>query len=194
MDIDGLYQLIDDKDYTVVALQLESTPAAATPDGCIAVNPEKIETRVEEKVLLAHEVGHLETGAFYDAKTSQTVRGKCEVKASRWAINELVPAIELRDAITNGTVEVYQLADLFDVTERMIIEATEYYRSTGRLHFAPEEEAAAKEVSEYRVVEAIYRGGKLRLKMLVREAVLEQLPDESWPPEKEKGQSIWPVR
>ena len=88
-------------------------------------------TTAQERVHLAHEMGHCETGAVYDERVPLETRGRCEHKANVWAIKELLPKEELKKAFKRGTIEVWELAEEFDVTEDFIRLACKYYFNRG---------------------------------------------------------------
>lgn len=95
----------------------------------IAINPNKIQTAADEKVKLAHELGHCETGSFYNSYSPFDVRRKHETRADRWAIKKLIPKDELETAVQGGYTELWELAEYFNVTEPFIRKAVEYYKA-----------------------------------------------------------------
>ncbi len=99
----------------------------------IGIDPFQIETEAEERVHLAHEIGHCEKGAFYNPYSDLDIRAKHELKADRWAIKRLVPLDDFQNALSNGIIEKWELAERFDVTEGFIERAVEYYRIKGYL-------------------------------------------------------------
>lgn len=92
------------------------------------MDPFRIDTTAQERVHLAHELGHCETGAFYNVYSSLDLREKQEKKADRWAVSCLVPAEEFMRVLSEGVVEVWELAEYFDVTEEFIRKAAEIYK------------------------------------------------------------------
>lgn len=99
------------------------------------MDPFEIETTAEERVHLAHELGHCETGSFYNAYSSLEIRAQKEIRADRWAFSRLVPICELNSVIESGIDELWDLAEYFDVTEDFMLKAVEYYRIKGFLPF-----------------------------------------------------------
>lgn len=109
--------------------QTHSVSAMSCTGVCyIGMDPFQIETSAQERVHLAHELGHCKTGSFYNVYSALDVREKQEKKADRWAVMQLVPAAELREAFSSGVVEVWELAEYFDVTEDFIRKAIEIYK------------------------------------------------------------------
>lgn len=81
----------------------------------------------EERVALAHELGHCSTDGFYSVGTPLLYRRRLEKRAEIWAIENLVPKNELSTAIANGTETVSDLAEHFAVTEDFMQKAIKYY-------------------------------------------------------------------
>ncbi|MBE6797723.1 MAG: ImmA/IrrE family metallo-endopeptidase [Ruminococcaceae bacterium] len=93
----------------------------------IALDPREVTSPARERVCLAHELGHCETGSFYNAYSPFDVRAKHEQKADKWAIEKLVPLSELKTALKEGYADNAALADHFSVTEDFIDKALKYY-------------------------------------------------------------------
>lgn len=98
----------------------------------IGMDPFEIETAAEERVHLAHELGHCETGAFYSLHSPAEIRERQEMRADRWAIRRLIPAEELLCALRRIT-KPWALAEYFEVTESFLLKAVEYYKVTGKI-------------------------------------------------------------
>lgn len=101
----------------------------------IGMDPFQIETTAQERVHLAHELGHCETGSFYNAYADLDIRGKQEKRADCWAVARLVPADELEYAVNCGMVEIWELAEYFNVTEDFVRKAAEIYSIKNILQF-----------------------------------------------------------
>lgn len=94
----------------------------------IALDTSRRRTEAEKKVDLGHELGHCETGSFYNVQTKFEVRGKMERRANIWAIQKLVSADELHRAVSEGNTELWQLAEYFDLPEDFMEMAVAYYK------------------------------------------------------------------
>ena len=66
MTLGELYIYTDDREIEVDDFPMRELVSASFPENWIAIDTRKIETRAEEKVTLAHELGHCETGGFYN--------------------------------------------------------------------------------------------------------------------------------
>lgn len=125
-----LYRLAKRRNIEVVSYPLEAAEALSVPiDGmcAIAIDPDKLRSKADETVKLAHELGHCARGAFYSAQTPLETRGRCECRANTWAIKRLVPFSSLLHAVHNHITEPWELAEHFGVTEDFLRLAIEYY-------------------------------------------------------------------
>ncbi len=121
MDLPTLYRIAEQDGVEIDCYDLHKRDALSFWDRdkqCyIAVNPLLLTSCRDEKMKLAHELGHCETGRFYNQYTPHDVRQKHENRADKWAIKKLVPKDELEGAVAAGYTEVWELAELFEVTE-----------------------------------------------------------------------------
>ncbi|MDN0031642.1 ImmA/IrrE family metallo-endopeptidase [Oscillibacter valericigenes] len=126
-----LYKFAEQRDIGVDWFPMQRSASLSVPldDGSysIAVDPWKMSTIQQEKVCLAHELGHCETGSFYCEEAALDVRQKHEHQADKWAINRLVPVDELDDAIADGRTDIWSLAEHFGVTEDFMRKAVCWY-------------------------------------------------------------------
>ena len=132
-DVLDLYGLAEQHGTQVYWFDLDAAESLSMPlpDGscAIAMDPWRMQTAADEKVKLAHELGHCETGAFYNRWAARDLRQKHENRADRWAIKKLIPEDELMQAFANGYHEPWELAEYFGVTEDFCRKALEYYRT-----------------------------------------------------------------
>lgn len=128
----GLYQDAESQHIGVDDFPLVTREAMSIVDpggGChIAIDRRKVASSADEKYKLAHEIGHCETGSFYRAHVTYETWERCEARAKRRAVEKLVPLEELEAAIRSGHTELWQLAEYFDLPERAIQDALEYYQ------------------------------------------------------------------
>lgn len=132
MDVTELYNYADENKINVHSYPLTELKSLSVPNH-IAIDKSKIENSTEEKVCIAHEIGHCETGSFYSNRTKLDVRERHENRANRWAVHALIPIDEYKIAIQDGYTEVWQLADYFEVTEDFIKKAIYIYKCEGEL-------------------------------------------------------------
>jgi Zn-dependent peptidase ImmA (M78 family) len=116
----SLYEHAEDEDIPVDYIELRKREAVSLYNPCddsccIAIDPSKLNGDADEKVKLAHELGHCLTGSFYNEKAACDVRQQHENRADKWAIAHVITADELDDAVANGYTEIWTLAEFFDV-------------------------------------------------------------------------------
>ena len=81
----------------------------------------------EELVAVAHEGGHISTGATHKVNSAYDLIAKHEYKADKWAIKALIPVEELDVAVAEGHTGLWDLADYFGVTEDFMRKAVCWY-------------------------------------------------------------------
>lgn len=132
LDLIGLYDMADDNDVIIDGYPMRNMVSFSLMDldgDCyVAVNPLKLESTQQEKIVLAHELGHCMTGSFYNEYSKYDIRKRHENKADKWSITHLVPEPELNEAVSAGFTEPWQLAEYFDVPEDYIRRACHWYR------------------------------------------------------------------
>ncbi len=133
MELLELYQLADAEHIPVYSFDLPQTHSLSlmNNDGscAVAIDPFGLNSSKDEKIRLAHELGHCVTGSFYNRYSDFDIKAKSEWKADKWAIKKLIPKDELQAAFEQGYTEPWDLAEYFNVTEEFIIKAVNYYRS-----------------------------------------------------------------
>lgn len=130
-DISKLYDLARDKGIGVAdfALPCNGSMSIMTEDGScyIGIDPEIRDGGPRERVHLSHELGHCLTGSFYNIHAAIDHRQRHENRADKWAIRQLVPVAKLDDAIATGCTQLWELAEHFGVTERLMKKAVCLY-------------------------------------------------------------------
>lgn len=99
-------------------------------DEYIVMDEQAMENSAEERTHLAHELGHCETGAFYDVDAPEQVRSKAEAQATRWAVKKLIPKKEFEVLLKKG-LQRWELAEHYNVTEDFIQQAYHLYYECG---------------------------------------------------------------
>ena len=130
METNKLYNIAENQGITVDFISLCENPALSLElngKGFIAIDKNLTGTPAAEKVALAHELGHLATGALYSAGADCLTVGKMERAAQKWAVNALVPYRELLKALEAGEEDLTFLAARFGVTEDFMQRAIQYY-------------------------------------------------------------------
>ncbi len=130
-DLLELYRMATDHGVTVDCFKLGKREALSfmdTDGECyIAIDPFRLRSPQDERMKLAHEMGHCCTGSFYNQYAACDVRKKHENRANRWAIEKLIPANELDNAVADGYTSIFELAEHFEVTEDFMRMAVCWY-------------------------------------------------------------------
>lgn len=131
---DKLYLEAEQSGITVLCgaeLPLTKSVSLALPDGAmfIGIDDSVMQSRAEERVHLAHELGHCVTGAMYNIRCPIMPRQRYERIADAYAIKKLVDEDELRRVIDEreGDISVWELSECFDVTEDFMKKALAFY-------------------------------------------------------------------
>lgn len=132
MTLDQLYARAQQDGIEIDDVRMRELKAVSFPEGWIAIDSSKYETLTEFKCDLAHEIGHCETGSFYNIYSPYDLKEKCERKANRRAAEILMPVNDVRRALRRGITQVWALAEYFDVTQDFAAMALEIY--TDELH------------------------------------------------------------
>lgn len=133
METTKLFNIAEQEGITVDFLSLcENIALSVELDGkgFIALDKRLVGRTAAERVALAHELGHLATGATHTVGATARQVQKSEQAAHRWAIETLVPFGELIAAIKSGEENPTELAERFTVTEEFMVKALHFYRET----------------------------------------------------------------
>lgn len=125
-----LYAYAENRNIDVDWVPMRRATSLSVPLGdgyAIALDPWKLGTIAQETVCLAHELGHCETGSFYNQYAALDVRQRHENRADKWAIRRLVPEDDLDAAMADGCNTIPALADRFGVTEAFMRKAVCWY-------------------------------------------------------------------
>ena len=125
LSLSQLYKIANDNNILVDDFDTKEIESFSMPD-VVVLNKKKLRTSKDLKVHFAHELGHCQTGSFYNVNTLET-RDRMEYRADRWAIKKLIPFHALHDALKSGITERWELAEHFNVTEDYIDKAHKLY-------------------------------------------------------------------
>lgn len=127
---DDLYGIAERRGHVVVCESLTETPSFSlqTNKRCYIAIDQRLNVQ-QEREALAHELGHCEYGGFYNRYSKYDIRAKAERRADKWAFARLVPYGQLMQAVRHGVTEVWDLAELFDVSCEFMHRAIAYYKT-----------------------------------------------------------------
>ncbi len=130
MKTEKLYNIAENKGIALDFYPMPKTRSAVLNLGgkyFIAIDPMVLSSEALERVCLAHELGHCETGSTYNMYSPLDLRAKHENRANKWAVDTLIPRADLDAAIKKGYRDICSLAEYFSVTEDFMKKALEIY-------------------------------------------------------------------
>lgn len=126
-DVAALYHLAIEQNIEVLECSMpvnESMSVMGDDGQCyIGIDPNARDGSIQERVHLAHELGHCVTGSFYNRYSDFDCRQRHENQADKWAIRHLITEEALDQAVAEGCTEIWALAERFGVTEQFIKKA-----------------------------------------------------------------------
>lgn len=127
---EDLYLIAEQEGVSVLTFPLPECTAMAMPNGedkyVVGMDPSVFENKKRERVVLAHELGHCESGAVYTRYQDKLHRAKAEYSATKWAVHKLIDRDEFISLLKKG-YRVWELAEEYDVTEDFIKEVYHFY-------------------------------------------------------------------
>lgn len=131
MKIQDLYWIAEQENIEVIpfSIPVNGSMSIMNDNGhCyIGIDTATCDCNSQQRVKLAHELGHCITGSFYNRYATADCRQRHENRADKWAIQKLIPVEALDDAISNGSTEIWDLAEQFGVSEDFMRKAICYY-------------------------------------------------------------------
>ena len=130
-DLNDLYNELEKYNIPVVKVNFQNKKAGIITNGndtVIAVDYKKIENSKEEKMIIAEEKAHYETGALYLLNADKTTIDKMEYKANKRVYNELVPFAKLKE-LCEQHLSVAELSDYFGIPIQDVLIAEFLYNN-----------------------------------------------------------------
>ncbi len=125
-----LYKEAERNNIEVIYHPMNSLTAIASPCDSgyvIGMDVDRLKTTAHETVCLAHEMGHCQTGSFYNLASKYDAIGRHEARANAWAYKRLIPPCELKELSKLGIKETWEIAEYFGVTDEFVHKALRYY-------------------------------------------------------------------
>lgn len=99
----------------------------------IALAKNNIQNSFQEKEVLAEELGHYYCNALYYLNDNPIQKTKCEYRAKKWAYSMLVPIQALKQKLSDGINNIYDLADYFNVEPKYMNDCIDFYKEIDAL-------------------------------------------------------------
>lgn len=86
-----------------------------------------------------HELGHVATGALHKVDSPYELAERSEYRANRWAAEQYLTEEAFREAFAAGFTELWQLEEYFDLPQRDIQAALDYWTVSRGIDFTNRE-------------------------------------------------------
>ena len=129
--LEKLYDIADKENISIFENDWSSTLARIFEidnNYIIALSRNNIENSLQVKELLAEELGHYYCNALYYLNDSPTQKAKCEYRAKKWAYSILVPLQTLKQRLSDGINNIYDLAEYFNLEPTYMTECLNFYK------------------------------------------------------------------
>ena len=132
--LEKLYDIVDKENISIFENDWSSTLARIfeiDENYVIALAKRNIENSLQEKEILAEELGHYYCNALYYLNDTSTQKSKCEYRAKKWAYSILVPLQTLKQRLSDGINNIYDLAEYFNLEPTYMKECLNFYKEIG---------------------------------------------------------------
>lgn len=130
MELNKLYSIADKENISVFNAKMKNKAIICKVDDnyYIGLNYRKMDNSMQEKEILAEELGHYYCNALYNISSdAETIRKK-ECRARKWAFKTLVPYKVLLALKEQGYTTLYDIAEKLEVSEQLVQVAYDYYK------------------------------------------------------------------
>lgn len=169
VDINVLYENLEEMGVEVFDCPLSQFSAVAEPAGYLGLNPSKISSVEQEREILIHEEGHFATNTFYQLDSPYTVRQHQENLAARHGIKKYFSVEKLLSLMEQGYTESWQLAEQLGVRPAYIQEMLDYYTQAQGVNFSWElkKRRRARETQEALEADPLTEATRLELSQYI---------------------------
>lgn len=129
MDVLDMYKIAENEKIDILNFEWTNTKARIFEINnkyYIGLDSKQISNSIQEKEILAEELGHYYCNALYRLDTDKILKNKCEQRALKWAYSVLVPLQKLKEKINQG-LNLYDLADYFNVDCKYMYDCINFY-------------------------------------------------------------------
>lgn len=129
MEISRLYDLCEKENIDINNYKMKKTKARIIEDNSTSIfmDYSKINSKTEEKCLLAEELGHYYHNSYYTITSSQSDIDRAEYRANKWKCLVCVTKQALLDCYSKGLTNEFEIAEELEVEPDMVKFAYNYY-------------------------------------------------------------------
>lgn len=135
MNLVGLYNVAENKGINVIDFRMNNKAIIGNCNGhcVIGLDYSQIHSYIEEKELLAEEIGHSQYDAYYPLSANKDYIDKQEYKAKKWKIQNICPLQSILDCFKRHVDNLYEISEELSVSPSTLQFAIEYYKDNGLL-------------------------------------------------------------
>ena len=137
MELKDIYNEIAENNIYLCSYKMKNTKARIIQDEttCIFVDFSKIDSYIEEKEILAEELGHYKYNAYYTLLSDKTFINQQEYKAMKWKALHLCPLKSILECFMHGITNYVDIAENLQIEPITAQFAINYYRENNLLSF-----------------------------------------------------------
>ena len=133
MDLNKLKKLYNKEHIDIVNWKMNKNKARILQGGVVFIDYSQIDNEIEEKELLAEELGHYYYDAYYNYNSPISLIRKAEYKANKWKSLNLVTLQDLLSCKEKGINDVPHIAYELQVSPASVEFSYNYYRSQNEI-------------------------------------------------------------
>ena len=133
MDLNKLKKLYNKEHIDIVNWKMNKNKARILQGGVVFVDYSQIDNEIEEKELLAEELGHYYYDAYYNYNSPTSLIRKAEYKANKWKSLNLVTLQDLLSCKKKGINDISHIAYELQVSPASVEFSYNYYRSKNEI-------------------------------------------------------------
>lgn len=134
--LEEIYKKIDAEEIELFGYNMASCNAATieiNDNYGIFIDENKLETKEDEFLALAHEYGHCKSGTTHKLYSPYQLIEQHENKANRAAVHEFLPIELIFDAFEHNYFAYWEIAEYLEMPEPFVIMAIEIYQREEKL-------------------------------------------------------------
>lgn len=128
MSLEDLYRYADYQNIDVYHLPCGDC-AFAMPPNVVVVDPASV-----NKEILAHEIGHIQTGGFYSLSSDKETIRKCEEEATRFGINLIISRKGFIELSRDDYVTPWMVSEYYQISEKLAEKVIKYFNKASKYH------------------------------------------------------------
>ena len=133
MDLNKLKKLYNKEHIDIVNWKMNKNKARILQGGVVFIDYSQIDNEIEEKELLAEELGHYYYDAYYNYNSPSSLIRKAEYKANKWKSLNLVTLQDLLSCKEKGINDIPHIAYELQVSPASVQFAYDFYRSKNEI-------------------------------------------------------------